>query len=196
VAEQWSDDTSLLGQVELLRARLATLGTVPSESLLARLYVASCRLHATLDRQDVIAAIQEIVTGLVRSREAALFEIDSAKQSLELAASFGLEGDDCLSIPLRAGLIGLTAFTGETLVVDSSHVSGATGLESRLTACVPLKLGGIVTGVIAIFGLLPPKSRLEEFDLELFRLLGTQAAFALYCTRLHAEVALEVERRW
>jgi GAF domain-containing protein len=196
VAEQWSENTSLLGQVELLRARVAALGTGSSDSHLARLYVASCRLHATLDRHEVIAAIREIISTLVRSKEAALFEIDSAKQSLELVAAFGLEGDDCLSIPLRAGLIGLTAFTGETLIVDPAHVSGATGLESRLTACVPLKLGGIVTGVIAIFGLLPPKNRIEEFDLELFRLLATQAAFALYCTRLHAEVALEVERRW
>jgi GAF domain-containing protein len=196
VAEPCSDDTSLLGQVEILRARAAGLETGESEWHLARLYVASCRLHATLDRHEVIAAIQEILTTFVQAKEAGLFEIDSGKQSLELVASFGLEGDDCRSIPLRAGLIGLTAFTGEALLVDPAQVSGATGLESRLTACVPLKLGGIVTGVIAIFGLLPPKSRIEGFDLELFRLLATQAAVALYCTRLHTEVALEVERRW
>jgi len=166
-------------------------------SNLANLYVASYRLHGTLDRGEVIAAIQEIIANLVGSEEAALFEIDPDKKELELVASFGLDPEQCPSIPLgSSGLIGLTARTGEILVVDPSQASGATGLESRLTACVPLKLDDTVTGVIAIFGLLPQKGGIEDLDRELFDLLATQAAFALYCTGLHAKVALEIERRW
>ena len=165
-------------------------------SNLANLYVASYRLHGTLDRAEVIAAIQEIIANLVGSEEAALFEIDPDKQALELVASFGVDRDECPSIPLGSGLIGLTARTGEILVVDPAQVSGAVGLESRLTACVPLKLDGTVTGVVAIFGLLPQKGGIEDLDRELFDLLATQAAFALYCTALHAKVALEVARRW
>jgi hypothetical protein len=61
---------------------------------------------------------------------------------------------------------------------------------------VPLKLEGKVMGVIAIFRLLPQKGGIEDLDRELFDLLATQAAFALYCTGLHAKVALEVARRW
>jgi cell division protein FtsB len=165
-------------------------------SNLANLYVASYRLHGTLDRGEVIAAIQEIIANLVGSEEAALFEIDPDKQTLELVASFGLDREQCPPIPVGSGLIGLTARTGEILVVDPSQLSGATGLESRLTACVPLKLDSTVTGVIAIFGLLPQKGGIEDLDRELFDLLATQAAFALYCTGLHAKVALEVARRW
>jgi hypothetical protein len=165
-------------------------------SNLANLYVASYRLHGTLDRAEVIAAIQEIIANLVGSEEAALFEIDPDKQALELVASFGVDRDQCPPLPVGSGLIGLTARTGEILVVDPSQVSGATGLESRLTACIPLKLDGTVTGVIAIFGLLPQKGGIEDLDRELFDLLATQAAFALYCTGLHAKVALEVARRW
>jgi hypothetical protein len=165
-------------------------------SNLANLYVASYRLHGTLDRAEVIAAIQEIIANLVGSEEAALFEIDPDKQALELVASFGVDRDECPSIPLGSGLIGLTARTGEILVVDPAQVSGAVGLESRLTACVPLKLDGTVTGVVAIFGLLPQKGGIEDLDRELFDLLAPPAAFALYCTALHAKVALEVARRW
>lgn len=165
-------------------------------SNLANLYVASYRLHGTLDRGEVIAAIQEIIANLVGSEEAALFEIDPDTKTLELVASFGVDRDQCPSIPVGSGLIGLTARTGEILVVDPSQASGATGLESRLTACVPLKLDTTVTGVIAIFGLLPQKGGIEDLDRELFDLLATQAAFALYCTALHAKVALEVARRW
>ena len=45
--------------------------------------------------------------------------------------------------------------------------------------------------MIAIFGLLPQKGGIEDLDRELFDLLATQAAFALYCTGLHAKVALD-----
>ncbi|HET6900542.1 MAG TPA: GAF domain-containing protein [Vicinamibacteria bacterium] len=165
-------------------------------SNLANLYVASYRLHGTLDRGEVISAVQEIIANLIGSEEAALFEIDPDTKTLELVASFGVDRDQCPPIPVGSGLIGLTARTGEILVVDPSQASGATGLESRLTACIPLKLDGTVTGVIAIFGLLPQKGGIEDLDRELFDLLATQAAFALYCTGLHAKVALEVARRW
>ena len=193
---------SLRAQIEGIKAETSAYSSRYAEveqqnSNLANLYVASYRLHGTLDRQEVIAAIQEIIANLVGSEEAALFEIDSDTQTLELVASFGLDREQCPSIPLGSGgLIGLTARTGEILVVDPSQLSGATGLESRLTACVPLKLDSVVTGVIAIFGLLPQKGGIEELDRELFDLLATQAAFALYCTGLHAKVALEVARRW
>src|SRR5262249_38785962 len=128
--------------------------------------------------------------------EAALYELDPDTQQLQLLSALGLAGEDCPPIPVGSGLIGLTARTGEILVVDPAQPSGATGLESRLTACVPLKLDGKVTGVIAIFRLLPQKGGIEDLDRELFDLLATQAAFALYCTGLHAKVALEVARRW
>ena len=165
-------------------------------SNLANLYVASYRLHGTLDRKEVVAAVQEIIANLIGSEEAALFELDAERQTLELVASFGVSHDECEPIPVGHGLIGLTARTGEVLVVDPAQLSGATGLQSRLTACVPLKLDGNVTGVIAIFGVLPQKGGIEDLDRELFDLLATQAAFALYCTALHAKVALEIGRRW
>jgi GAF domain-containing protein len=53
-----------------------------------------------------------------------------------------------------------------------------------MTACVPLVVDGRVTGAVAIFRLLEHKRGLEDVDSELFSLLGTQAATALYCTRL------------
>ena len=199
---QRKEEVALQAQIEGIKAETRAYSSRYAEveqqnSNLANLYVASYRLHGTLDRGEVIAAIQEIIANLVGSEEAALFEIDHDTKTLELVASFGLDREQCPSIPLGGGgLIGLTARTGEILVVDPSHLSGTTGLESRLTACVPLKLDSSVTGVIAIFGLLPQKGGIEELDRELFDLLATQAAFALYCTGLHAKVALEVARRW
>ena len=51
-----------------------------------------------------------------------------------------------------------------------------------------------VTGAIAIFRLLPQKTGFEEVDRELFELLATHAATALYCTALHARLGAQVPR--
>ena len=45
-----------------------------------------------------------------------------------------------------------------------------------------MKLEDRVTGAIALFRLLPQKTALEAVDRELFDLLATHAAMALYCT--------------
>jgi hypothetical protein len=58
--------------------------------------------------------------------------------------------------------------------------------ESNLVACIPLNLGGEVTGAIAVFSLLSHKAGFEDLDYELFDLLATHAGTALYCTELHA----------
>ena len=55
--------------------------------------------------------------------------------------------------------------------------------DSGLTACVPLVLDGNLIGAIAVFRLLDQKqSRLAPLDFELFDLLATHAASALYCS--------------
>jgi hypothetical protein len=79
------------------------------------------------------------------------------------------------------------ASTGETWVAGDGGET--VGPEAALTACLPLKLEDRVTGAIAIFRLLPQKSGLEPVDRELFDLLATHAAMALYCTALHERQA-------
>ncbi len=160
-------------------------------SNLANLYVASYRLHGTLDRQEVIDTIKEIIANLVGSEEAGLFELDREKQVLELVASFGIAPDTCPPVPLGSGLIGRAAKTGEIYVADPARPPAGPGLEGRLTACIPLTLDGRVTGAIAIFKLLPQKAGIEDLDREIFELLATHAATALYCTGLHAKLSAE-----
>ncbi len=164
-------------------------------SNLANLYVASYRLHGTLDRREVIDTIKEIIANLVGSEEAGLFELDPERQTLELVASFGISPEACSSVSLGRGLIGRAAQTGEIYVADPAGAPAGPGLEGRLTACIPLSLGGRVTVAIAIFRLLPQKPGIEELDRELFDLLATHAATALYCTSLHGKLAIEGARR-
>jgi GAF domain-containing protein len=193
------EQTTLQSQIESIRAESQRYSSRYTEieqqnSNLANLYVASYRLHGTVDRKEVIETIQEIIANLIGSEEAGLFELDPETRALELVASFGLPADSCPWIPLGSGLIGQAAQTGEIFVAEKDPPVEDSNLESRLTACIPLILDGRVTGAIAIFRLLPQKAGIETVDRELFDLLATHAATALYCTSLHAKLRAEGAR--
>jgi len=153
---------------------------------LANLYVASYSLHGTLDREEVLTAIKEILANLVGSEEVGVFELDREANALKIVASFGIEPAAYQMIALGSGLIGRAAQTAEMYISGESDGFGRLPEEADLTVCVPLMLDERVTGAIAIFRLLPQKLGLEPVDRELFELLATHAATALYCTGLHA----------
>jgi len=155
-------------------------------SYLANLYVASYRLHSTLKRDEVLSIIQEIIINLIGSEELGVFELDSARSMLRLVSSFGIQPESYQSIPLGSGVIGKTALTGEVFVDELGKHDGRRDEESKLTSCIPLKLGDRVIGAIAIFTLLQQKPGLQDLDHELFDLLATHAATALYSTRATA----------
>lgn len=153
-------------------------------SNLANLYVASYQFVGTLDRERVLLVIQEILSNLVGSEETAVFERDETGAALRLLASNGIEADAFARVALGQGVIGTVAQSGETWIAGDAGQPAA-GPEALLSACVPLKLEDRVTGAIAIFRLLPQKRGIEPVDRELFDLLATHAAMALYCTALH-----------
>lgn len=155
-------------------------------SNLANLYVASYRLHGTLDQTEIIDAIKEIIANLVGSEEVAIFERDGDRAVLSLVGAFGVDPKPLREVRIGSGPIGRTAATGQTYIAPSLGGEDATTADDGLTACIPLLLEGRVTGVIAVFRLLSHKSALEAVDHEIFDLLASQAATALYCTRLHA----------
>ena len=59
-------------------------------SNLANLYVASYRLHGTLDREEVLGIIQEIIFNLVGSEELAIYEAGSGEALSLMLASFSM----------------------------------------------------------------------------------------------------------
>jgi GAF domain-containing protein len=154
---------------------------------LANLYVSSYQLHGTLDREAVLAAIREIVINLIGSEELGVFET-AEDGSLNLVTSFGIEETHHKHIS-PSHPIGRLVAEGEIFVAGQSPVKGDV---PPVVACVPLKLDGRVTGSIVVFSLLPHKSSLQELDFELFDLLATHAATALYCTALHARLTAAV----
>lgn len=164
--------------------------TVEQEnSNLANLYVASYRLHSTVDRAEVLDVLVEIVTYLIGSEEMAILEVDAGRKVLELVSSSGIDASAFRQVPLGQGLIGRAALSSDPWVAADDAAAERRPEEANVTACIPLSLNGAVTAVIAIFQLLPQKTNgIEAMDRELFSLLATHAAVALYCSSLHAKV--------
>jgi GAF domain-containing protein len=158
---------------------------------LANLYVATYQLHGTLNRESVLEAIKEIVINLVGSEELAVWELDEITGSMALVASFGIDEVLWDRVGLGVGVIGTAAKTGDRYVRGQSNVTPSPG-ERRLTAVIPLKLDERVIGVIGIFGLLQQKAQFEAVDFELFDLLSSHAASALFCTRMFERVLTAV----
>jgi hypothetical protein len=196
-----ADDEALLKRqlacVEDEGGRLAAryLEVEEQNANLANLYVASYRLHGTLDRDDVLEAIQEIVANLVGSEQLAIYSTRSDGGGLERVAAVGISPEPPLTIPLGQGLIGAAVRDGQTCIFDLTDEPGRLPHERDLTACVVLRLDGAVTGVLAIFRLLPQKTAFGPLDRELFDLLATHAATALFCTELVARSPLRRSAR-
>ena len=167
-----------------------------NNSNLANLYVVSYRLHGTLERSEVLSVIEEIIINLIGSEELAVFEVDQQGESLNLVSSFGIEPERYRHIPLGSGLIGEVAVDGRPFIAERRGYAELPK-DDHLIACIPLKLGDRVTGAVAMFSLLPQKTGLASLDYELFDLLATHAAMALYCSGIQErlQVAAKVNER-
>ncbi|HEU4888584.1 MAG TPA: GAF domain-containing protein [Thermoanaerobaculia bacterium] len=150
---------------------------------LANLYVAGYQLHGSLDRQQVLVSIKEIVINLIGSEDFAIFERDG-EDRLRMIDWFDEPPTVFHEVVIGEGIIGQVAATGQPFISNDDR-----GRSVGMVACVPLQVDGRVTGAIAIFRLLPQKhDGLELLDEELLGLLASQAGIALYCTGLHEQV--------
>lgn len=140
---------------------------------LATLYAAGHALHASLERDAVLSAIQEIVINLVGSEELAIVAAD---EKLTPLSTFGITAERLAGLTRDAGIIG-RAFTEQRPL---SLFKGMPADSTRVRVCIPLELGSKVDGFVLIFGFLPQKEDISPLDQELFSLLGSQAAAALH----------------
>jgi hypothetical protein len=164
------------------------VGMEEQNSTLTTLYVACQSLHNSLDRAQILLTAREIIANLIGCEEYVLFRV-APDGWLIREDSFGLDPEVYAKFPPAAGLIGQAVQTGKVCQINEDGGTEATELEANLTACIPLKRHGIVTGAIALFRLLPQKFELQNLDRELFRLLETHLAHALHCSELQQAAA-------
>jgi hypothetical protein len=150
---------------------------------LVSLYVASQRLHSTLSYDEVVAIVKEIVINLVGSEDFAIYVVDAAASKLVLVGQEGMAGVAQASLAIGAGSLGECVHSGLPFVAAEGVPVHQLGEEP--IACIPLKVGEDVLGVIAIHTLLRQKQGFRAVDLEMFELLGAHAATALYVSSLY-----------
>ena len=152
---------------------------------LANLYIASFQLHSTLDFQEVLQTITEIVINLIGAEEFAVMLLDEKEGVLAPVVAEGLDLADIPRVRPGEGLIGRVAQTGESYFVDDplSYRHDA----HQPMVCIPLKIKDSIIGVILVYKLLVQKGRFVQVDYELFSLLAGHAATAIFSSRLYTQ---------
>jgi hypothetical protein len=175
---------------ERLRAQLAVLNenvrhlasqTAAAEAEgadLVKLHVSHCRLHESRTRADVMIAVEEILVTVVGCERYAIFH--AAGGDLTPVASMGMHPRELRPVPIGADSLARVAHTGDSMYADSDDDLARLAAADIPVACAPIReRDGRVTGLIALYELLPHKVSFDATDRALLDLLSIEAARAL-----------------
>jgi hypothetical protein len=183
--EEYASCRERLMQVETENQQFAQryLEIEDENNNLANLYVASYQLHSTLDIEEVLKIILEIVINLIGAEIFAVYLIDGSSQELTAAASEGLPISAFPKCALGSGPLGKAVALAETTCWDTAR---SDDLRQPIV-CIPLAIQKRPIGAIAIYSLLQQKDGFSALDHELFTLLGGHAATAIFAARLYSQ---------
>jgi transcriptional regulator with GAF, ATPase, and Fis domain len=157
-------------------------------NMLANLYVASYQLHSTLDFNEVLRVVMEIVINLVGAEKFAIFLMDDKTNELLPAASEGLSLNEMPKVKMGEGTIGRVAREGVSHFTENMTDAATSEINTANPfVCIPLKIKEHVIGVISIYSLFTQKSSFSNIDYELFNLLAGHAATAIFSARLYTQ---------
>jgi hypothetical protein len=151
---------------------------------LLNIYVASYQLHSTLDFQEVLQIITEIILNFVGAEVFAIGLVPEDGDALRPLIAEGVDHDALAQLPCQQGLIGEVLRTGEPRFLKEF---GRTIVPAEPGICVPLKIKGQVIGVVLIYRFLQQKTQLAPVDHELFTLLAGHAATAIFASKLYTD---------
>ncbi len=154
---------------------------------LANLYVASYQLHSTLDFQEVVHIVMEIIINLIGAEVFSIMLVDEKTNELGVIAHEGYDdGQTFSSIRIGEGVIGGVAKTGEPYYINQAGADYRVDFLHPIAA-IPLKIKENVIGVINIHKLLVQKDAFTAVDYELFTLLAAHAATAIFSSKLYSQ---------
>lgn len=166
-------------ELERLRRRNAEI-EAENERLL-NLYVASSQLHATLELDEVLHTVAEVLINLVGAERFAIYLLDAKTRLLEAVAGDRADLSVYPRVLLGEGLVG-------GAVADGEMRYGRPDRDPREPAvCIPLCVRERRLGAIVIARFLEHKGELRPLDEELFALLASHAATAILAARLYGE---------
>lgn len=165
----------------LLAERLVEVETQASR--LMKLYVITYQLHATLELQEVYAAIGEIAVDLLGAARFALLMRGESSRGYRVVLERGL------------GQGAPPAFAdgryeaGEPVIdraLEDGHLVVDPFEDSAVEAVVPFTIQGTTVGALVVFELVAHRRRPLDDDRELLDLLAAHAASALLVANVHS----------
>ncbi len=162
---------------------------------LANLYVCSFQLHSTLDFNEVLQIIMEIIINLIGAEDFGVLLLDDKSSTLHPVAVEGLSKEHFPPIPVGQGVIGQAVQTGENYYspdLEDLALRGKREPHDPLV-CVPLKIREQTIGVIVLYKLLPQKTQFAHVDYELFTLLAGHAATAIFSAKLYSQAKRKLD---
>ncbi|OGL42736.1 MAG: hypothetical protein A2161_15285 [Candidatus Schekmanbacteria bacterium RBG_13_48_7] len=151
---------------------------------LANLYVASFHLHSTLELQTIMKTISEIIIDLVGAEKFAVYVTENEPGKLMPVIAEGMNLKDLKFINVGQGKEGEIAATGDIFFVPQEDDHPAETGEPIVI--IPLKMKDELMGLISIYSLLSQKAKLTHIDFELFSLLASHAASALFSAKMYS----------
>ncbi len=153
---------------------------------LTNLYLASSRLHSTLDRGETLDIIKEVVINFVGAEKFAVLLYNKVSKELVFETGEGFEqAENFPAIGTSDGVFGEVVARGENYFCSGSMSAGSDDLLAPIVA-IPLKTQQHLIGVLAVYRLFIQKEQLESIDYQLFSMLGEHAATALFSSSLYA----------
>ena len=157
-------------------------------NMLANLYVASYQLHSTLDFNEVLRVVMEIIINLVGAEKFAIFLMDDKTNELLPASCEGLSLNELPKVKMGEGTIGGVAREGSSHFTENMPDTATSEIDTANPfVCIPLKIKEHVIGVISIYSLFRQKGAFSNIDYELFNLLAGHAATAIFSSRLYTQ---------
>ena len=153
---------------------------------LANLYVASYQLHSTLDFNEVLRIVLEIIINLIGAEKFGIFLMDEKANEIVPVASEGLSIEDMPKVKVGEGTMGTVVKEGESYFSENIAYMTAVDMKNPIV-CIPLKIKEHVIGVISIYSLFVQKQQFSNVDYELFNLLAGHAATAIFSSKLYTQ---------
>ncbi len=153
---------------------------------LANLYVASYQLHSTLDMNEVLEIITEIIINLIGAQTFAMMMLNEKKHEMYPVKVEGMPIEAMPAVRVGEGVIGGVAETGETYYRETVDKYAPLDLHHPMVA-LPLQIKEDIIGLILVYDLLPQKQSLQKVDYDLFNLLAAHAATAIFSAKLYSD---------
>ena len=151
-------------------------------NMLANLYIASYQLHSTLNFEDVVRVISDIIINLIGGEDFALYLLDEKVGTLEPIAAEGVPLKALPRVLQGQGIVGQACHKGENYVAD---VLLGPSDPDRPLVVIPMMIKERMIGAIVVYSLLVQKKAFTTVDYELFSLLGAHAATAAFAAKLY-----------